>query len=45
MLTVFQGEQKGNIGIAMNAIWYEPISNSSQDKLAAQRAQSFYMNW
>ncbi|KAI7752379.1 hypothetical protein M8C21_030112, partial [Ambrosia artemisiifolia] len=43
--TEYQGEQKGNIGITMNAIWYEPISNSLQDKLAAQRAQSFYMNW
>ncbi|GAU33450.1 hypothetical protein TSUD_380860 [Trifolium subterraneum] len=29
----------------MNAIWYEPFSNSSEDKLAAERAQSFYMNW
>ncbi|KAF5760465.1 putative beta-glucosidase [Helianthus annuus] len=41
----YQGEQKGSIGIAMNTVWYEPISNSSQDKQAAQRAQSFYMNW
>ncbi|KAJ0440923.1 putative beta-glucosidase [Helianthus annuus] len=41
----YQGEQKGNIGIAINAVWYEPISNSLQDKQAAQRAQSFYMNW
>ncbi|KAI3795698.1 hypothetical protein L1987_38355 [Smallanthus sonchifolius] len=41
----YQGTQKGNIGIVMNAVWYEPISLSSQDKLAAQRAQSFYMNW
>ncbi|KAD4982264.1 hypothetical protein E3N88_18935 [Mikania micrantha] len=41
----YQGKQKGNIGIAVNAVWYEPISNSSQDKLAAQRALSFYMNW
>ncbi|KAK9051827.1 hypothetical protein SSX86_028455 [Deinandra increscens subsp. villosa] len=43
--TKYQGKQKGNIGIAINAVWYEPISNSSQDKLAAERAQSFYMNW
>lgn len=29
----------------MNAMWFEPISNSSEDKLAVERAQSFYMNW
>ncbi|KAI3718743.1 hypothetical protein L6452_19625 [Arctium lappa] len=43
--TKYQEKQKGSIGIVMNAVWYEPISNSSQDRLAAQRAQSFYMNW
>nr|QJC44967.1 beta glucosidase 4 [Stevia rebaudiana] len=41
----YQDKQKGNIGIAINAVWYEPFSNSSHDKLAAQRALSFYMNW
>ncbi|KAI7752381.1 hypothetical protein M8C21_030114, partial [Ambrosia artemisiifolia] len=41
----YQGEQNGNIGITMNTVWYEPISNSTEDKLAAQRAQSFYMDW
>lgn len=29
----------------MNAIWFEPYSNSSEDNLAAERAQSFFMNW
>ncbi|KVH96927.1 Glycoside hydrolase, catalytic domain-containing protein [Cynara cardunculus var. scolymus] len=43
--TGFQEKQKASIGIVMNAVWYEPISNSSQDRLAALRAQSFYMNW
>ncbi|KAL4585457.1 hypothetical protein LXL04_010078 [Taraxacum kok-saghyz] len=43
--TKYQGKQKASIGIVMNAVWYEPISNSSEDKIAAQRAQSFYMNW
>jgi beta-glucosidase len=42
---LYQKNQGGKIGIAMNAIWYEPFSNSSEDKLAAERAQSFYMNW
>ncbi|CAH1423813.1 unnamed protein product [Lactuca virosa] len=43
--TKYQGKQNASIGIVMNAVWYEPISNSSEDRLAAQRAQSFYMNW
>nr|XP_004486131.2 beta-glucosidase 47 [Cicer arietinum] len=41
----YQKNQGGKIGIVMNAVWYEPFSNSSEDKLAAERAQSFNMNW
>lgn len=41
----YQKNQVGKIGIVMNAVWHEPFSNSSEDKLAAERAQSFYMNW
>ncbi|KAJ8761895.1 hypothetical protein K2173_005606 [Erythroxylum novogranatense] len=43
--TAYQKEQNGSIGIVLNGIWYEPISNSWEDKLAAERAQAFYMNW
>ncbi|KAF8410702.1 hypothetical protein HHK36_003236 [Tetracentron sinense] len=43
--TKYQKQQGGSIGIVMNAIWFEPISNSSADKLAAERAQSFFLNW
>ncbi|KAG6695229.1 hypothetical protein I3842_09G086300 [Carya illinoinensis] len=43
--TKYQKKQGGSIGIVMNALWYEPISNSLEDKVAAGRAQSFYMNW
>ncbi|XAR65624.1 Beta-glucosidase [Bertholletia excelsa] len=43
--TKYQRTQGGSIGIVMNAIWHEPISNSLEDRLAAERAQSFYMNW
>nr|GEW99220.1 beta glucosidase 46 [Tanacetum cinerariifolium] len=43
--TKYQGKQNGSIGIVMNAVWYEPISNSTQDRLAAQRALSFFLNW
>ena len=40
-----QKDQGGSIGIILNTVWFEPISNSTADKLAAERAQSFYMNW
>lgn len=40
-----QKKQGGGIGMIMNVVWYEPISNSLEDKLAAERAQSFYLNW
>ncbi|KAL1320233.1 hypothetical protein AAHE18_14G041600 [Arachis hypogaea] len=43
--TKYQKKQRGRIGIVMNAIWFEPLSNSREDKLAAERAQSFFMNW
>ncbi|KAJ8619924.1 hypothetical protein MRB53_028453 [Persea americana] len=41
----YQKEQGGSIGIVMNAIWFEPISNSTEDIAAAQRALSFLLNW
>ncbi|KAJ0082214.1 hypothetical protein Patl1_11080 [Pistacia atlantica] len=40
-----QREQGGSIGIVLHAAWFEPISNSTADKLAAERSQSFFMNW
>ncbi|CAI9087789.1 OLC1v1021958C1 [Oldenlandia corymbosa var. corymbosa] len=43
--TRYQKTQGGSIGIVINAIWYEPFSDSSEDKSAAERAQSFFMNW
>lgn len=41
----YQAKQGGLIGIAINAVWHEPISNSLEDVLATERAHSFYMNW
>ncbi|GMI72746.1 beta glucosidase 46 [Hibiscus trionum] len=41
----YQATQGGSIGIVVNGAWFEPISNSIADKLAAQRAQSFTINW
>jgi beta-glucosidase len=29
----------------MNTIWFEPISDSLADRLAADRAQAFYLTW
>ncbi|KAF3451689.1 hypothetical protein FNV43_RR07785 [Rhamnella rubrinervis] len=43
--TKFQKTQGGSIGIVMSTVWYEPFSNSLEDKLAVERAQSFSMNW
>ncbi|GKV16054.1 hypothetical protein SLEP1_g26760 [Rubroshorea leprosula] len=43
--TKYKEKQRGSIGIVMHAFWFEPISNSRADKLAAERAQSFSLNW
>ncbi|CAF2130600.1 unnamed protein product [Brassica napus] len=41
----FQEDQRGKIGIVMNTIWFEPVSDSLADRLAAERAQAFYLTW
>ncbi|KAK4588275.1 hypothetical protein RGQ29_019318 [Quercus rubra] len=41
----YQKKQGGMIGIVLYAAWFEPISNSTADKSAAERAQSFLTNW
>ncbi|CAN8275374.1 unnamed protein product [Cochlearia groenlandica] len=38
-------QQRGKFGIVMNAIWFEPVSGSLADRLAAERAQAFYFTW
>ncbi|KFK40645.1 hypothetical protein AALP_AA2G023400 [Arabis alpina] len=43
--TKYQKEQNGSIGIVVQTSWFEPISDSFEDKEAAERAQSFYSNW
>ncbi|KAF3593275.1 hypothetical protein DY000_02027027 [Brassica cretica] len=43
--TKFQEEQRGKIGIVMNTIWFEPVSDSLADRLAAESAQAFYLTW
>lgn len=29
----------------MHCMWFEPISNSTADKLAVERAQAFLLHW
>ncbi|KAL9236912.1 hypothetical protein vseg_011525 [Gypsophila vaccaria] len=41
----YQEKQGGLIGIVLHCLWLEPISNATVDKLAAERAQSFFMKW
>ncbi|KAF6158079.1 hypothetical protein GIB67_014873 [Kingdonia uniflora] len=41
----YQATQKGRIGILLDFVWYEPLSRSKADNLAAQRARDFHVGW
>ncbi|KAM0014061.1 putative beta-glucosidase [Helianthus debilis subsp. tardiflorus] len=41
----YQDKQKGRIGILLDFVWYEPLTRSKADNLAAQRARDFHLGW
>uniref|UniRef100_A0ACD5TVZ8 Uncharacterized protein n=1 Tax=Avena sativa TaxID=4498 RepID=A0ACD5TVZ8_AVESA len=41
----YKAAQGGQLGIAFDVIWYEPMSNASADVEAARRAQEFQLGW
>ncbi len=41
----FQPSQAGEIGIANNCDWREPLTDSPKDRAAAQRALEFFLGW
>ena len=41
----YQDTQKGVIGITNNCDWREPLTDSAEDKAAAQRGLEFFMGW
>ncbi|XP_065861338.1 beta-glucosidase 10-like [Euphorbia lathyris] len=43
--TKYQEKQHGTIGLTLFAIWLVPLTNSTQDILATQRARDFTYGW
>ncbi|KAJ8484071.1 hypothetical protein OPV22_016556 [Ensete ventricosum] len=41
----YKQKQQGSLGIAFDVMWYEPMTNSSEDIDATQRAQDFQFGW
>ncbi|XP_077234207.1 beta-glucosidase 44-like [Tasmannia lanceolata] len=41
----YQKKQKGRIGIVLDFLWYEPLTNKPSDIAAAKRARDFNLGW
>ncbi|KAK9096975.1 hypothetical protein Sjap_022472 [Stephania japonica] len=41
----YQGIQRGQIGITILAVWFEPVSDSPKDIAAKQRMLDFHIGW
>ncbi|XP_021718407.1 beta-glucosidase 6-like isoform X1 [Chenopodium quinoa] len=41
----YQRKQRGSIGAALDVMWYEPETNTTENIEAAQRAQDFQLGW
>lgn len=41
----YQQKQQGKIGITNNCDWREPLTDSKEDKEAAERALEFFISW
>ncbi|URE08981.1 beta-glucosidase [Musa troglodytarum] len=41
----YKQKQQGSLGIAFDVMWFEPMTNSSLDIDATQRAQDFQFGW
>ncbi|KAK9106704.1 hypothetical protein Syun_022715 [Stephania yunnanensis] len=41
----YQAKQKGRIGILLDFVWYEALTESVKDQAAAQRARDFHIGW
>jgi len=41
----YQSKQKGSIGIVMYTTWYEPLTDTPEDRLATERALAFTVSW
>ncbi|XP_047316108.1 beta-glucosidase 42 isoform X3 [Impatiens glandulifera] len=41
----YQMKQGGHIGLAVDCEWAEPLSDSMEDKIAAQRRLDFHLGW
>lgn len=41
----YQATQEGRIGILLDFVWYEALTNSTDDEAAAQRSRDFHLGW